>query len=86
MELLAAECTDRNTIRFTIAHPGGLQSLEGSVDEVADLAAAVRELAVLAAAAGEDEHGWIHALPVGDKRVRMGLRAGGEIRILVTPR
>jgi hypothetical protein len=85
MELLAAVRTERDTIRFTVAHAGGAQTLEGSFAEIAAFAAAMREVSVLAAAAGEEEHCWLHELPVGDHLVRLGLRPGGEPRLLIAP-
>jgi hypothetical protein len=85
MELLAAELTDEGTIRFTLAHAGGLTPLEGSVDEVDRLTAAMREVALLATAS-DTERCWLHELPVGERLVRLGLSPGGEVRMLVAPR
>jgi hypothetical protein len=84
MELLAATVTDAGTIRFTLGHPGGVHSLEGSAAEVERLTAAMREVAALAGAA-DGERCWLHDVPVGDHVVRLGLNHGG-VRVLVTAR
>jgi hypothetical protein len=85
MELLAAEPTDEGAIRFTLAHDGGLQPLEGSVVEIERLAHAMREVAGLAGIS-DSERCWLHELPVGDRCVRLGLLPGGQARLLITAR
>jgi hypothetical protein len=85
MELLSAALTDAGTIRFTLAHAGSVTRLEGSIDEIERLTAAMREVALLATAS-DTERCWLHELPVGDRLVRLGLHPGGEVRLLVGPR
>ena len=85
MELLSAQLTDAGTIRFTLAHAGTLTALEGSIDEIDRLTAAMREVA-LVATASDSERCWLHAVPVGDRVIRLGLHPGGEVRLLVGPR
>jgi hypothetical protein len=85
MELLAAELTDEGRIRFTLAHAGGLTPLEGSIEEVDRLTAAMREVALLATAS-DTERSWLHELAVGEQVVRLGLHPGGQVRVLVSPR
>jgi hypothetical protein len=85
MELLAAEITDEGTVRFTLAHAGGLTPLEGTIEEIDRLTAAMHETALLATAA-DAERCWLHEVPVGDRLVRLGLQPGGGVRLLVSPR
>jgi hypothetical protein len=85
MELLSAQLTDAGTIRFTLAHAGSLTGLEGSIEEIERLTAAMREVAVLATAS-DTERCWLHEVPVGDRLIRLGLHQGGEVRLLVGPR
>jgi hypothetical protein len=85
MELLAAELTDDGTIRFTLAHAGALTALEGTVEEIERLTAAMREVALLATAS-DTERCWLHDVVVGDRVVRLGLHPGGGVRLLVSPR
>ena len=81
LELLEAHETD-NGMAVTFATERGIERLEGSADELAQLARAMQQVAALGQL-NEDEHVWVEEVPVGRSRVKLGLSPGGQARVLI---
>jgi hypothetical protein len=81
LELLDARET-AGGLAVTFATDRGLEQLEGSPDELARLARAMQQVAVLAQL-GEDQPVWLDAVRVGDAIVKLGLSPGGDARVLI---
>jgi hypothetical protein len=81
LELLDARQTSGG-ISITFATERGLESLFGSLQEVACLAKAMQQ--VSAVAAGHDSDAvWLEDVVVGDDVVKLGLNPGGEARVRI---
>jgi DNA-binding IclR family transcriptional regulator len=81
LELLEAHETD-NGMAVTFATERGVERLEGSADELAQLARAMQQVAALGQL-NEYEHVWVEEVPVGRSRVKLGLSPGGQARVLI---
>lgn len=81
LELLEAHETD-NGMAVTFATERGVERLEGSPDELAQLARAMQQVAALGQL-NEHEHVWVEEVPVGSSRVKLGLSPGGQARVLI---
>ena len=84
LELLEAHQTARG-ISVTFATDRGIESLEGSCDEVARLARVMQQVGALAAL-NEEQHIWLEDVMVGDAVVRLGLRPGRQARVRIIRR
>ena len=82
MELVAAHPTEHGTVKVTLAFTGGLQTLEGTPEEITALCDAMNEMCVLAGASPDDQ-AWVSEVRVGPDRVRLGVGGGGRVRFLV---
>lgn len=69
-------------IAVTLVSASGFHELEGSLDEMARMAAVMRQVSVLAPL-HEGEPVWLEDVTVGDTVVRLGLSSGGEARVLI---
>ena len=81
LELLDARETPEG-MAVTFGTDRGVERLEGSPDEMADLARAMQQVAALGQL-GERESVWIEEVPVGGALVRLGLGPGGQARVLI---
>ncbi|HEY4825698.1 MAG TPA: hypothetical protein VIH85_02980 [Solirubrobacteraceae bacterium] len=84
LELLDARPTAEG-MAITFGTERGIQRLEGSPEEVARLARAMQQVAVLGQV-NEHEDVWLDAVAVGDAIVKLGLAPGGQTRVLITRR
>jgi hypothetical protein len=84
LELLDAQPTAEG-LAVTFGTERGLERLEGSPEEVARLARAMQQVAVLGQV-NEHESVWLDAVAVGDAIVKLGLAPGGQARVLITRR
>jgi hypothetical protein len=83
MELLDIRRTDDGRLRACLAHAGGLQELEGTVEQIEMLAGALADAAALASVAMGAC--LIADVTVGDRLFRIGLTGGGRVRLVVGP-
>ena len=81
LELLGA-CETDDGLAVTFATERGLERLEGSVDEIAQLARAMQQVAVLGQL-NEYERVWVEEVLVGRSVVKLGLSPGGQARVLI---
>ena len=81
LELLEAHQTARG-IKVTFATDRGIESLEGSCDEVARLARVMQQVGALAAL-NEHEQVWLDEVRVGDAAVKLGLKPGRQARVRI---
>jgi hypothetical protein len=84
LELLDAQPTAEG-MAITFGTERGIQRLEGSAEEVARLARAMQQVAVLGQV-NEHEDVWLDSVAVGDATVKLGLAPGGQTRVLITRR
>jgi DNA-binding IclR family transcriptional regulator len=84
LELLSAHET-ADGIAITFVTERGLEPLEGTREEVAQLARVMQQVSVLAAL-NEDEKVWLEQVAVGDAIVRLGLNPGGQARVHIVRR
>lgn len=84
LELLDAQPTAEG-LAVTFGTERGLERLEGSPEEVARLARAMQQVAVLGQLNEHDDL-WLDAVAVGDAVVKLGLAPGGQTRVLITRR
>lgn len=69
-------------IAVTLVSGSTFHELEGTLDEMARLAAVMRQASVLAPL-HEGEPVWLEDVSVGHAVVRLGLSPGGETRVLI---
>ena len=69
-----------NGIAVTFITDFGLEPLEGSREEIAQLARVMEQVSVLALL-GEREKVWVEDVQVGDVTVKFGLDPGGQARV-----
>jgi hypothetical protein len=81
LELLEAHQTARG-ISVTFATDRGIESLEGSCEEVARLARVMQQVGALAAL-NEHEQVWLDEVRVGDAAVKLGLKPGRQARVRI---
>lgn len=81
LELLEAHETDEG-MAVTFATERGVERLEGSPDEIAHLARAMQQVAVLGQL-NEYEHVWVEEVVVGRSMVKLGLSPAGQARVLI---
>lgn len=81
LELLDARPTDDGIV-VTFATERGVEPLEGSAEEIARLARAMRQVGALAAL-NDREHVWVEEVSVGDAVVKLGLKPGGQARVRI---
>ncbi len=84
LELLDARETAEG-IEVTFATERGLETLEGSCEEIARLSRVMAQVAALAAV-NEDERVWIDRVEVGDAVVHLGLKPGGQAKVRIVRR
>ncbi|HUA48445.1 MAG TPA: hypothetical protein VMA77_24615 [Solirubrobacteraceae bacterium] len=82
LELLDAQPTAAG-LAVTFGTEAGVQRLEGSAEEIARLAQAMRQVAALGQV-NEDEDVWLDAVAVGDATVKLGVAPRGQTRVLIT--
>jgi hypothetical protein len=81
LELLDAHETDEG-MAVTFGTDTGVERLVGSLDELADLARAMQQVAALGQL-NDHERVWIEEVSVGDAIVKLGLNPGGDARVLI---
>jgi DNA-binding IclR family transcriptional regulator len=81
LELLDAKETAEG-MAVTFATERGIERLEGSPDELAQLARAMQQVAALGQL-NEYESVWVEEVAVGSSLVRLGLNPGGQARVLI---
>ncbi len=81
LELLGGEITE-NGIAVTFATEKGLETLEGTTDEVLRLAAVMSQVSAMAAL-NDDERVWLEDVAVGRAIVKLGLAPGGRVRVRI---
>jgi hypothetical protein len=84
LSVLTARETDTG-VAITFITDRGLESLEGSHDEVARLAEVMRQVSALAAV-NDAERVWIEDVVVGDAVVRLGINPHGQARVRILRR
>lgn len=84
MELMGVTHTDAGTIRVSIGHPDGVLAVEGSYAEIDALCTTLERIAALATAAPARD-AWLQDVPVGSDVVKLGVRAGGRVRLEIVP-
>lgn len=84
LELLDARPTAEG-MAITFGTERGVQQLEGTAEEVARLARAMQQVALLGQV-NEHEDVWLDSVAVGDRLVKLGLAPGGQTRVLITRR
>ncbi len=81
LAVLDARETDLG-LEVTFITDAGLEQLEGTHAEVAQLARVMQQVSVLAPL-NESERVWIEDVPVGEATVKLGLAPGGRARLLI---
>ena len=81
LAVLDARETDLG-LEVTFITDAGLEQLEGTHAEVAQLARVMQQVSVLAPL-NESECVWIEDVPVGTATVKLGLAPGGRARLLI---
>ena len=81
LELLDAWETD-DGIAVTFATDRGLERLEGSLEEITRLAQVMQQVAALGQL-NETESVWVDEVGVGRSVVKLGLKPGGQARLLI---
>ena len=81
LELLDAKATDEG-MAVTFATERGIERLEGSPDELAQLARAMQQVAALGQL-NEYESVWVEEVAVGRSLVKLGVSPGGQARVLI---
>jgi hypothetical protein len=81
LEVLGAHETAEG-LAVVFATERGVQRLEGSPDEIARLARAMRQVAALGQR-GEHERAWLDEVQVGRSVVKLGIGPGGMARVLI---
>jgi hypothetical protein len=66
----------------TFATERGIEQLEGSPDEIAQLARAMQQVAALGQL-NEHESVWVEEVAVGRSLVKLGLNPGGQARVMI---
>jgi hypothetical protein len=84
LELLDAQPTAEG-LAVTFGTERGLERLEGSPEQIARLARAMQQVAVLGQLNEHDDL-WLDAVAVGDAIIKLGLAPGGQTRVLITRR
>jgi hypothetical protein len=81
LAVLDARETDKG-LEVTFVTDAGLQQIEGTHAEVAQLARVMQQVSVLAPL-NETGNVWIEDVAVGEATVRLGLAPGGRARLLI---
>lgn len=81
LELIEARETE-DGIAVTFATDNGIESLEGSCEEIARLAHVMQQVGALAAL-NDHEQVWLDEVPVGDAVIRFGLSPGQQARVAI---
>jgi hypothetical protein len=84
LELLDARPTAEG-MAITFGTERGLERLEGTPEEIARLARAMQQVAVLGQI-NEHESVWLDTVAVGNARIKLGLAPNGQTRVLITRR
>jgi hypothetical protein len=83
MELLDIRRTEEGRIRACLAHAGGLQELEGTVEQIDELGRVLAQAADLASL--KTGACLLADVTVGDRLVRIGLTGAGRVTLIVGP-
>jgi len=81
LELLSARQTDEG-VSVTFGTDRGIEQLVGSPEEIVSLSRSMQQVAALGQL-NENESVWVDAVLVGDAIVKLGLRPGGQARVLI---
>lgn len=81
ISVLSARETDTG-VAITFITDKGLETLEGSREEVARLAEVMRQVSALAMA-NDAESVWLEDVVVGDSVVRLGINPHGQARVRI---
>lgn len=81
LSVLSARETDTG-VAITFITDKGLETLEGTREEVARLAEVMRQVSALAMA-NDDERVWLEDVVVGDAVVRLGINPNGQARVRI---
>jgi hypothetical protein len=81
LSVLSARETDAG-VAITFITDKGLESLEGSREEVVRLADVMRQVSALAAV-NDTERVWLEDVVVGDAIVRLGINPDGQARVRI---
>lgn len=81
LSVLSARETDTG-VAITFITDKGLESLEGTREEVARLAEVMRQVSALAMA-NDSERVWLENVVVGDAVVRLGINPHGQARVRI---
>jgi hypothetical protein len=83
MELLDIRRTESGRLRACLSYTGGLQELEGTTEQVDELARALAHAAELASVV--TGACLVADVTVGDKLVRIGLTGAGRVTVVIGP-
>jgi hypothetical protein len=81
LEMLDARETAEG-IAVTFATERGIERLEGSPDEIGELARAMQQVAALSQL-GDEESAWLEEVRVGRAIVKLGISPGAQARVLI---
>jgi hypothetical protein len=81
LELLDAHQTAEGMV-VTFATERGVERLEGSPEEMAQLARVMKQVATLGQL-NEHESAWLEEVQVGRALVRLGISPGGRARVMI---
>ena len=84
LELLDAKPTAEG-LAVTFGTERGIERLEGTPEQVARLARAMQQVALLGQLNEHDDL-WLDTVAVGDAIIKLGLAPGGQTRVLISRR
>lgn len=72
------------TIAVSVAHADGVLAVTGTYDEIAVLCDVLEQVALLATVSAHEDS-WLDDVQVGADVVKLGIRAGGRVRLAIVP-
>ena len=72
------------TIAVSVAHADGVLAVSGSYDEIAGLCDVLEQVALLATVSAHEDS-WLDDVTVGADVVKLGIKAGGRVRLAIVP-